>query len=412
MKGDDFTMNLQYVQGKPMFNQVSTMQTQYPYLTQDIETEVIIIGGGVTGSLLAYYFSKANIKTVMLEKSRVAHGSTSVTTALLQYELDDNARELQMVTSLENVITSYRLGLKALNEIDQFIQEYGNACDYERKDTLLYTSKEQEVPSLYEEYRVRKEAGLDVEFLTETHHPFSFDLKAGVYGVNGGAQLNPFLFTHQLLDQAILKGLKVYENTEAKTLNFTEDGVEVTTMYGHVVKGKKVVIATGYSTDSFTKRHFGEKTVSYNIVTKPLEAFTGWEKTVLIRDNEDPYHYFRTTSDGRIIAGGEDIPFVPGIFKEKEAQKRYRRLEERVQNMFPSLTGIETDFAYAGAFASTSDNLGFIGPDPKHHHLWYCLGYGANGILFAVLGGLFLTELYQGKRNEHLKLFEVNRFDK
>ncbi len=43
-------------------------------------------------------------------------------------------------------------------------------------------------------------------------------------------------------------------------------------------------------------------------------------------------------------------------------------------------------------FASTPDNLGFVGPDNKHDNLWHLLGYGANGILFAVLGAMMLTD--------------------
>lgn len=140
-----YLMNLQYVQGTPMFPRIGKVKKQFPYLTEDIETEVIIIGGGVTGSILGYYFSRENIKTVILERSRMGHGSTSITTALLQYELDENARNLQLVTPIENIVTSYQLGNKALREIHQFIQTYGNHCDYEKKDTLLYTSKENEI---------------------------------------------------------------------------------------------------------------------------------------------------------------------------------------------------------------------------------------------------------------------------
>lgn len=67
--------------------------------------------------------------------------STSVTTSLLQYELDDNLSELREYTTLENALKSYNLGLKALNEIESFINTYGDKCDYKKRDTLLYTAK-------------------------------------------------------------------------------------------------------------------------------------------------------------------------------------------------------------------------------------------------------------------------------
>ena len=107
-------MNIQYVQGKPLFTYINKNKKQYPYLTNNLETDICIIGGGVTGAIASYYFSKNNMKTVLLEKRRIAHLSTSVTTSLLQYELDDNLSDLKEYTTLENALRSYNLGLKAL----------------------------------------------------------------------------------------------------------------------------------------------------------------------------------------------------------------------------------------------------------------------------------------------------------
>ena len=405
-------MTLQNVHGDAIFTKINKMKKQYPYLTEDIDTEVIIVGGGVTGSIVGYYFSKENIPTVILEKERIAHGSTSITTSLLQYELDSNARDLEEYTSLDNVITSYKLGLKALDEIDKFIKVEGNHCKYEKKDTLLYTSKEGEVKEMREEYEIRKKAGLDVKYISKEENPFSLDLKAGVYSINGGAQIDPYEYTHQLLDVSCKKTLKVFENTEVIDIKYEENGVEVVTSFGYKVRGKKVIIATGYNTERFTKRNFGVKTVTYNIATNPVKNFDGWFNRVLIRDNCDPYNYFRTTSDNRIIAGGEDMDFYTTINNEKVADEKYEILFNRVKNMFPKINNMEVEYKYCGGFISSQDNLGYIGEDPNHKNLWFCLGYGANGILFAIQGGMMLSEYYKGNIDENMKLFKVDRFDK
>ena len=405
-------MPLENVHGDPIFTKINKVKKQYEYLTEDIETDVAIVGGGVTGAILGYYFSKANIHAVILEKERIAHGSTSITTSLLQYELDSNARELEEYTTLDNVITSYKLGLKALDEIEEFIKEYGNKCKYEKKDTLLYTSKECEVKEMKEEYEIRKNAGIDVKYISEENDPFSLDLKAGVYGVNAGAQLDPYEYTHQLLDVSCNMGLKVYENTEVMEIAYGKDEVEIITSFGYKVKAKKVIIATGYNTQRFTKRNFGVKTVTYNIATKSVKSFDGWFNKVLIRDNCDPYNYFRTTYDNRIIAGGEDVDFYTNIENEKLAKEKYSILLNRIKNMFPNIKDIEIDYEYCGGFISSQDNLGYIGEDPNHKNLWFCLGYGANGILFAILGGMMLSKLYKNEIDENLKLFKVDRFDK
>ncbi|GAA0115365.1 NAD(P)/FAD-dependent oxidoreductase [Clostridium senegalense] len=403
-------MNTQYVQGDCIFTRINKTIKQYEYLTEDIDTEVIIVGGGVTGAILGHYFSKNNINCVILEKSRIGHGSTSITTSLLQYELDDNAMELKSYTSIENVIKSYELGIKALDEIEEFINEHGNKCDFKRVDSFLYTDKKLEKKEMKEEYYIRKEARLPVEFIDEDNNPFLFDVKGGVIGKNGGAVLDPYKFTQQLIEVSCKQGLRVYENTEVLDIHYSENDVTVETVYGYKVKGKIIIAATGYNTGIFTKRAFGTKTTTFNLATKPIDNIENIYKNVIIRDNKDPYTYFRTTKDNRIIIGGEDINFIPDIYNKELCNKSYETLEQRLKSLFPNLN-IEIEYKYCGAFASTQDNLGFIGKDPTNSKLWYCLGYGANGILFAILGGMMLSKLYYGEVDKDINLFKVDRFD-
>lgn len=404
-------MNTQFVRGDSIFTRINKISKQYDYLTEDIETDVIIVGGGVTGSILGYYLTMNNIKAVVLEKNLIAYGSTSITTSLLQYELDGTARELEEHTKLSNTIKAYKLGLLALSEIEKFTEEYGNKCDYIKRDTLFYTSKQCDVPEIEEEFEVRKSHGFKVKFLSEEESPFSFDLKAGVIGIDGGAELDPYKFTHHLLEVATSKGLKVFENTEVLDVNYMQDGVEVVTKYDKKVRGKIIVVATGYNTGLFTDRNFGTTTTAFNVATKPLSSLEGYENNVLIRDNGKPYNYLRTTTDKRIIIGGEDVRFLPDINNESIVNQKYLILEQRLKAMFPDIEDIEIEYKYCGAFTSTQDNLGFIGKDPNNEKLWFNLGYGANGILFAILGGMMLSKLYKGEKDENLYLFNVERFD-
>lgn len=318
--------------------------------------------------------------------------------------------ELKSYTTIENISKSYKLGLKALDEINEFIEEYGNACDFKRVDSFLYTSKKLEVKEIEEEYKFRKEIGLDVEFINESNNPFSLDVKAGVLSKNGGAHFDPYRYTHALIDVSLKNALRVYENTEVVKLEYNDNDVIAETIYGYKVKGKIIIVATGYNTTLFTKRNFGVKTTTFNVATKPLNNIEEIYKNTVIRDNEDPYNYLRTTKDNRLIIGGEDINFLPDIFNEELCNKSYNKLEQRLKNLFPKLD-IEIEYKYCGAFASTQDNLGFLGKDPKNKKLWYCLGYGANGILFAILGGMMLSKLYLGEADKDLELFKVDRFD-
>ena len=86
--------------------------------------------------------------------------------------------------------------------------------------TLPHFLQKDEVNAMKIEYNYRKENNFDVEYINENNNKFSFDLKAGVLSKNGGREIDPYKFTHQLLDVSQNNGLKVYENTEVIDLNY------------------------------------------------------------------------------------------------------------------------------------------------------------------------------------------------
>ena len=274
-------MNLQFVKGEPIFARINKIECKDDYLSQDIETDVIIVGGEVTGAILGYYLLKNNINCVILEKNIVGYGSTSITTALLQYELDSTLKNLEQHTEYEKIIRSYQLGVQALDEIDECIKNHGNNCNYTKRDTLLYTARESDIDEIRQEYEVRKENGFVARFIDEKDNPFSFELKAGVYGVNAGAELDPYKFTHELIKAGLENNLRIYENTEVVKIKYDEDKVEAETKYGFKVKGKVIVAATGHNTSLFSDRQLGTTTVTFNVATKPLKNLNGYYKNIL-----------------------------------------------------------------------------------------------------------------------------------
>ena len=383
---------------------------QYDYLTKDMDCEVAIIGGGVTGAILGHYFTKKNIDTVILEKGRIAHASSSITTSLLQYELDENADALMEMLSAEDIASAYELGLFALEELRDIIKSYGNKCYYKKVDCLLYSAKKDRVKQIVKEYEFRKKHGFDVSLLDERNKDFDIDFEMALLSHGGGAVLNPFLFAHMLIDENRDRGLRVYENSEAIKIDYNSEWATVICSYGKKVRCKKVILATGYNTERFVSRSFGTKYITYNLVSDPLNIGKRFADTIF-RDDNDPYHYFRTTHDGRVIFGGEDNLYADDIEMEKLSERSYDKLET---TMLSTLKKYKPNVEYRtlGAFTTTKDNLGFIGVSPEHKNLWLCLGYGANGILFSMLGGYFLSELYIGNEHKGMNLFRIDRFDK
>lgn len=401
-------MKKHIVRGNPYFSDITKPKTSYPILDEDITTDVLIVGGGITGLLCAYYFNKNNVNTTIVEKNRLAMGSTSITTSLLQYELDELLSDIEKKIPLKTLIDGYKLGTCGLEEIQNIVSELDIDCDLKLRNCLLYTDDKKTVPKLEYEYKIRKDNKFPVEFLNKDDKTrFEFPMKAGLLSIGGGLELNPVKLAYGLANNLSKSGVKIFEKTEVFEVNHLDDCVIVKACENTIIC-KKLIVATGYDISLFTKEKFCTLYTTYNIVTKPLKENFSWEDHCLIRTTEDPYIYLRTTPDNRIIIGGEDTRFIPEVLENSVAELRYNKLEKRLHEMFPNIN-FNVEFKYNGLFGATNDNLPYIGPDPKNKNIWYCLGYGANGILFSTVGSKILSDLYLGKLDERLSLIQVTR---
>src|SRR6187402_1368281 len=97
------------------------MKASYPSLNSDIETPILIIGGGITGALIAYKLINDGIKVVLVDRRDICNGSTAASTALLQYEIDVSLHELIKMRGADCAINSYRNGKKAIFDLRTII---------------------------------------------------------------------------------------------------------------------------------------------------------------------------------------------------------------------------------------------------------------------------------------------------
>lgn len=398
---------MDYIKGKSFFL-TNAPANQHPYLSEDTQADVLIIGGGVTGALALWNFTRRGIPCVLVDGGRFGLRSTSVTTALLQYELEDNFDELAQLMPVEDVRDAYSIGFDGLKEVDSILAQLGNSCEYKKVDTLLLSQTPKDVKALRKEFEHRLSMGFDVSFYDEKTNPTQFKLKVGVFSRQGGAILNPYLLTSQLLAASEKNGARLYENTRVRALKFADGTVTAEAEYGFRISAKAVVLATGYETPLAGMRNFCTKQITYNIAAYP--PCNADSTGLIVRDNKTYYHYFRQLPDGRVVFGGCDTKLSSRGIDEATAQKKYPQLLRDLNGWYRTPESpARLDTAFAGVFGVTPDNLGVVGIDSARPNLMYCLGYGANGILFAAMGAKMLAEQYLGQPHPRLRLFDPFR---
>lgn len=381
----------------------------YPTLQENAECEVVILGGGITGALVADRLTKEGRDVIVLDKREVASGSTSASTALLQYEIDTPLTELIKLRGKTEAEEAYRACLESIGKIEQLCCELDDDCGFQRKESVYLAVKKRETKKLQMECDARRAAGIDVIFLSqaEVEERFSFSRPAALLSRTAG-EVDAFRFAHRLLARAQTGGARIFDRTEVTKYEPRADGITLTTATGFTVNSRWAIFATGYEAVEILDRDVVSLKSSFAIASEPLSSSPGWWEQCLLWETARPYLYLRATSDGRAIIGGEDDPFKNARRRDALIPKKAERLARRFRELFPQIH-LEVAYAWAGTFGETKDGLAYIGSVPELPSCYFTLGFGGNGITFSVVAADIIADAIMGRPNEQARLFRFDR---
>ena len=381
----------------------------YPKLEKDIKTDVLVLGGGISGALTAHYLIKAGIGCTVIDARTIGLGSTCASTSLLQYEIDTPLHQLIKMVGEKNAVRSYKLCETAIKKLAVLAKQV-EMKDFEIKRSLYYAAYKKDINSLQEEFIARQQHGFKVEYLDESSIKKEFGFfSPGAILSETAAITDAYLLTHHLLRYNIRKGLSVYDRTGIVSIKHNLRNVQLKTQNGFTITAKKLVYATGYEVVNFIDKPIVKLHSTYAIASEPFsepQNFGG--KDAVIWNTSDPYLYMRTTSDNRIIIGGRDEEFFSATKRDKLIQSKAKQLQNDFKKIFPAISFIP-EFSWAGTFGSTKDGLPYIGKYKKLANSFFSLGFGGNGITFSQAAGEIIASLIKGKKNKDAEIFSFER---
>ena len=393
----------------PFWSVNNGLPANYPSLQRDVSCDAVVIGGGITGALVAVHLVEAGVKTLLIDKRDIGTGSTSASTALLQYEIDVPLRELIQKVGPAAATRSYQLCRESIGKLERLAARLKIDCGFERKPSLFLARHQREIPELREEFQLRRKMGLELEFYDAAaiQKRFPFSRPAALFSQDGG-QVDPHRLTHGLLAAGKRAGLEVCDRTEMKRLEQIRRGVRISTHNGYKITARRAVIAAGFESKALLKGEAGTLKSTYALISEPLPRISEWHKQCLIWDSGSPYLYLRTTTEGRVIVGGEDEDFVNAKRRDALISQKTRTLVKKFGRLFPDVS-LEVAFAWAGTFGETKDGLAYIGVHPKFPHTYFALGYGGNGITFSLIAAEIIRDGFLGRKNRDASIFRFGR---
>lgn len=368
----------------------------YPSLRDHLSCDILIVGSGITGALMAHSFIEKGYDTVLIDKREIANGSSSATTSMLQYEIDVPLHELIGMIGEQGAVASYKACRDSIGRLQQLVQDIDSSCGFEQKDSLYFASKSKDVKWLKKEFDARKLAGFNVQWLEkkEIKQKYGLVTEGGILSSEGGS-VDAFCLAHDLLHYNTKKGLRVFDKTELKKVRYEKEKVLAEMATGAVITAGKIVYCTGYEAQAMLPDKVVTLKSTYAMVSEKNEALSPSISDTLFWNTDAPYLYMRTTADGRLLVGGGDENFRNALRRDALLSRKRDKLVKTVEKFLPELRFVE-DFCWCGTFGETKDGLPYIGAHPKFPNSYFVLGFGGNGITFSVLGMDIIPEMING----------------
>ncbi|BDU15167.1 NAD(P)/FAD-dependent oxidoreductase [Lysobacter auxotrophicus] len=382
----------------------------FPRIDQEWRGDVAVIGGGITGALVANELATAGHGVVVLEQRDIGWGSTAASTALLQYEIDTHLIDLCKRYGEADGVLAYRACIEGLDIFERLASTLGNV-DFKTQQSLYLASAPRHVATLQEEARLRTRHGIAAQWLDaeEVRARYRIDA-AGAILSEKAARVDPYRMTYRLLARLARQGVDVFDRTQIVRIEPLRGRVRLVTANGPVVEARHVVVAAGYAAQSWLPGGLAKNRSSYAFITDPLDpALLGELDRTLVWESARPYLYLRSTRDHRLLVGGADDAVDVPARRDARVDKKARVLLKQLSSRAPHLT-VEPAFAWGGTFAETRDGLPWFGPHPRWGgRVHFAMAYGGNGITYSAIGATLLRATIERRRHPLSRLFGFDR---
>lgn len=378
----------------------SSKINSFPTLEKNINTDVCVIGAGMTGIVTAYLLAKQGYRVCILEKEEVGHHTSGHTTAKITSQHGLFYHYLETTFSKDFAKSYLDANQDAIELIDQIIQEEKMKCDFERQDNYVYTNSEDEVIKIKHEVQTLNSLGFPAEYVTNSALPFP--ILAGVKFPNQ-AQFHPLKYIHSLCKSIIQNKGEIYENTKVYDIKQKEDLYEVETN-DHVVTAKYVVMATHYpiinAPGFYFLKMYQETSCIIGFTTK-ANLFDG-----MYINTKSPIASFRTVpyQDTRmVLLGGSE--HKTGV--KEDLSNCYLNLENYAKSLYPDANIL---YRWNTEDCISLDKIPYIGEfSTMMPHMYVATGFKKWGMTSSHVAARIITDKITGKENPYEKTFLSTR---
>ncbi|MER7640486.1 FAD-binding oxidoreductase [Streptomyces sp. NPDC126522] len=351
------------------------------------QAEVVVIGGGVIGTSIAYHLARAGVRDVVLvERDELAAGSTSRAAGGVRAQFSD--------------VLNVQLGARSLEAFARFEEDTGYDIGLHRVGYLFLLSTPEDVASF--EAGVRLQNSLDVPSrmidpveARRLSPLISTDgLLAAAYSPDDG-HCTPEAVVHGYASAARTHGATILRHTDVTGIETHGDTITaVVTTLGRIDTRTVICAAGAWS------RAIGAM-AGVDLPVQPLrrqiavtEPVSGLPPTLPMTIDFSTSLYFHTEGPG-LLVGMSDPDERPGYATDTH-DRWIPRLADAMRRRAPDLLALRRTGGWAGLYENTPDHNALIGEATSVSRFLYATGFSGHGFLQGPAVGEVVRDLYLG----------------
>lgn len=390
-------------------------------LTNNLQVDVAIVGGGFTGLWTAYYLKKLdpNLSIALIEKEFIGFGASGRNGGWCSALFPTSLEKLAKVSNKQSAKNQYLAMVNTVNEIEQVLKVENIDTDWQRGGTVTLARSELQLQRARNEINHYREWGFDESFLKLLTREQTHDLMSAskIYGgtfTPHCAVINPAKLVRGLAQVVANLGVKIYEQSPAV-------GIEP-----HLVRGAGFNIEAKYivrALEGYTSTIKGLKrnlipVYSLMIATEPLTASVisqiGLKDRATFADFRNTIIYGQRTIDNRIAFGGRGAPYVYGSKLNPKLETHLntgKDLEKTLKELLPQLKDVKITHKWGGVLGIPRDWSAHVLLNPTNG-IASAGGYVGDGVGSSNLAGRTLADLILKRDSELTRLPWVNHHSK
>ncbi|HZW21472.1 FAD-dependent oxidoreductase [Noviherbaspirillum sp.] len=377
----------------------SAGRTTFPPLARDLEVDVAIIGGGITGVTTAALLAADGRRVAVLEAGRVGMGTTGNSTGNLYAMVAEPLHKLASRWGDDQVWRMVDSRRQAVDLVEKNTRRFGIQCNFSRQPWVLYSvdASPDSNAVIDREYQCMRDAGLEARVTSDI--PLPYEIHRGLV-VAGQAQFHPLRYVQQLAAIIHSGNCMIFEDTPVTAVD-EESGT--VTAGRRTVKAERIVMAThtpkGFNAIQTELGPYREYAVAAPLLRRQIAAGIFWSTG----PEADSTRLFEMNGEAWVMMIGD---------KHKTGQKEdpeasYHKLESLLQSRFDAGP---VAYRWSAQQYKAADHLPYIGPSIGSERLLLATGFAGDGLTFGTLAAMLIADHIAGRQNPFADLYTPRRF--